>query len=154
MAIVAEQVSTAQIPAKDDENPNDRPTHTLTANQEAFCRKYVIMSDKVDAYQSVYAQSQTHRAHKMATSLLERPDVSAFVAKLRGKGPDLPSEEALILQKLLHDAKSGKLSHLERVRCMDLYIKSKRLLDLDDTGATDLPTSIDQAIKDIKAGSL
>ena len=74
------------------------------------------------------------------------------MAKLRGKGPDLPSEEALILQKLLSEAKSGKLSHLDRGRCMDLYIKTKKALDLDDTGATDLPASIDQAIADIKAG--
>lgn len=153
----------AALLEKDEKKAKSEPKKTyevhsapeqLTANQEEFCRTYIIMGDKVDAYQKVYAENQLSRAHHKATSLLARPEVAEFVSKLRGKGPDLPSEETLILQKLLSEAKSGKLSHLDRGRCMDLYIKTKKALDLGDTDATDLPASIDQAIADIKAGSL
>lgn len=146
MAVVAPEI--------DSQLDEDSRDSVLTDLQCEFARQYVIRNDIATAYQSVYSEPTIGRSHKIGTSLLERPNVAEFVAKLRGKGPDLPSEEALILQKLLHDAKSGKLSHLERVRCMDLYIKSKRLLDLDDTGVNDLPASIDQAIADIKADSL
>ena len=149
MGVAADEVAPQGI---DDSTEDYAPPQEVSPQQEEFCRAYVIMCDKVDAYQSIYAEPQPTRAHKKATSLLARPEVAAYVAKLRGKGPDLPSEETLILQKLLAEAKDGKLTHLERARCMDLYIKTKRLLDLGDIGATDLPASIDQAIADIKSG--
>lgn len=150
MAVVVEEA-----PQVIDDNAQESiPSQEVSPQQEDFCRAYVIMCDKVDAYQKVYTEPQPTRAHRKATSLLSRPEVAEFVAKLRGKGPDLPSEETLILAKLLSEANSGKLSHLDRNRAMDLYLKAKRALDLGDTDAFSLPESITQAIADIKTADV
>lgn len=120
--------------------------------RDNFAELSVLYQDPLRAYQEVYNEPIVHKAYKKATSLLKRRDVREIRRKVRREHPEFGNREEILLHGLLDGAEDTTKTTLERARCMDLYIKSKRLLDLDDTGENDLPASIDQAIADIKAG--